>query len=166
MKKTVNISKNKSNMLESVLTVGVFATLVYFVFFSSRSVFGQKGDSQTLVGSPMSHKIDSKEYEGRKKYYDTSASSATVNRQNYIHGFDMPNTIEGINFINGKISVITKPGTTTFEGVKGRSLIELSKNGNNLVYDGYIHSPVMKRHVENYEDVKDLIVLRKNTYLK
>lgn len=162
-------NKSKSAVLETLVVTGLFMSAFYFLFFEEIDDFlkrrntgnsggDTKGDSApTNIDPPQ---IDPNLYAGRSEY-----CSDNNNPDSCVRGFPMPDTLDDLIFSdNGYISIITKPNTNPF-GAGSRAMINVYRSGDNLAYYGRIDG-VQDTYFENYEDVKNEIILTKNTYLK
>lgn len=166
----VEVPKNnsKSAVLETLIVTGLFMSAFYFLFFQEidglLKKYGIKNDVNSKNENdnvpPPRPTINPEQYEGRSEY--------CVNKNDpnsCIRGFPMPNSIDDLIFAdNGHISVLTKPDARPF-GLPSRGLFRLYRMNNQLVYDGFING-VKGKYYENYDDIKNDIVLVRNIFLK
>jgi hypothetical protein len=142
------------------VTLGALAGIgaIYFFFFRKKNNGKEEGQQAQQDVNPLSVQ-KRPEYKGRKKFESEWGLS-------FSKGFDMPDNIDGLRFIANEITVITKPNTNgLFGGVDQLSMIPLFREGDKLGFKGKINGEDIIAF-ENYDDVKDKIVLTKNTYLK
>lgn len=165
----VEVPKNKSNsaFLETLVVTGLFMSAFYFLFFEEIDEHLKKlglrpkdKESDTASEYAPLPQIDMTEFQGREEFCIDN------NPDNCIRGYRLPNSIEDLNFINGKIAIITKQNNgDVFNNVGERAMIFVGRNGNQLTYEGWFDGS--KQVVtEKYDDVKNKIILVKNTYLK
>lgn len=144
-------AKTKNILGISILLGGLVVSYVYMV---KGNPFKRKSNESNTTPRD----IDMTPYEGRTEYESMFGNES-------VRGFPMPNNIDGLNFQNNKISVISKPDISDlFDGkIRPMSQFSLINAGNSdLGYrfrDGYVY--LMK-----YEDLKDKIILTKKTYIK
>jgi hypothetical protein len=161
-------NKSKSALLETLIVTGLFMSAFYFLFFQEidglLKKYGIKNDSNSKNENenvaPPRPIINPEQYEGRSEYCVNKNDSDSC-----IKGFPMPNSIDDLIFADkGYISIITKPNSRPF-GLPSRALVRLYRSNNQLVYNGFING-VKDKYYENYDDIKNDIVLVKNIFLK
>ena len=161
-------NKSKSAVLETVVVAGLFMSAFYFLFFEEidnvLKKYGVKGNGKSdnnnnnVSETPII--INPEQYEGRTEYCVDNN-----NPDSCVKGFTMPNRIDDLIFSdNGKITVITKADARPF-GLPPKAMVRLFRSGDSLSYFGYVDG-VKGTYNESYDDIKDEIVLTKNTYLK
>lgn len=89
----------------------------------------------------------------RKTFY-----SKDGDKENYVKGYDLPDTIERLNPINGKVLLMTLPDTNIF-GEKGRAAIEgvVNQVANTISYNGI---------TLDYSFLKDKLAVMDKKYIK
>ena len=164
-------NKSKSAVLETIVVAGLFMSAFYVLFFEEiDDVLKKYGIKNSNENSELDNEVvdlpkppepkNPEQYEGRTEYCANPNDPDSC-----VRGFPMPNSIDDLIFAdNGYMSVITKPNTNPF-GVGERAMIRIYKSGDKLGYYGFVNG-VKDTYFENYDDVKNEIVLTKNIYLK
>jgi len=155
-------TRSKSAVLEAVIVSGLFLSAFYFFYFEEINLKASKLYKDIMNPDVYSDKprqqLDESLYEGRGEFCSQS------NPNKCVRGFRLPNNIDGLKFINGKINIITLPDTKTFTGLPEMALVQVSRHGNKLIYEGRING-VQGVYSENYESVKNKIILPNNSFL-
>jgi hypothetical protein len=154
-----------SGILQGILTIGVFGTAFYFLFLRGNKAFGQTTtDNRSNVGQPFNESEFIKQhphYMGRQEF-----KSSDGNPKNTIKGFPMPDRYTDLQYVNYHIDVVTKPDADgLFGGLPARAGVKLYSRGSKLGYEGRVNG-VQGQYYENYDDIKDKIVLTKNIFIK
>lgn len=162
-------NKSKSAVLETVVVAGLFMSAFYFLFFEEiddqlrKFGFKKDGDAvneeNNVVPTPPKP-ANPEQYEGRSEYCSNANDPDSC-----IRGFPMPDSIDDLIFAdNGFIRIITKPNSYPF-GLPEKAMVNLYRSGDKLAYYGRVDGQ-KDTYFENYNDIKNEIVLAKNTYLK
>ena len=131
-----------SGVFQGVLAIGIFSAAFYFLFLRGNKAYSQE--------SPPEETND-----GRKLFFGEDG-----NPQNYVRGYEAPDTIDELDFVNGQLMIISKPDTNIFNGLPQKGMVSVYRDGDNLVYDGSINGKT-DNYKAKYLDIKDKIVLPK-----
>jgi len=152
----------KSVALEVLVVTGLFMSAFYFLYFEKVNTYLKKTYDDRISPIKYSDKprteTDQSLYEGRKEF------CSNINPQRCINGFELPNNINDLKFINNKISIITLPNSNLFSGLPEMALVQLSRDGNELIYEGRING-VQGVYRESYNNVKKNAILPNNSFL-
>lgn len=155
---------SKTANRKSLITLGdvvVFASVcvgIYFVFLR-----GNKSFAQTFDGTSGDNKISDPKYDDRRKKF---FSNSNPNPSNFIRGYEMPDKIEGLNFIKGYVYMISKPDEKdVFGGLPPKTIFRVKKSGKNLVYNGSVNGN-QGQFKESFKEIKDRVVITNTKYLK
>jgi hypothetical protein len=156
--KEVKSNIKESNLVNGLISVGIFVTAFYFVFLRNGGLFGQKNEQKDIGGERTN--FDMTPYIGSKKYFGKDG-----NVEDYVKGFDMPQDINDINWEGKDISIITKPDAPLlFNSVSPKSMVRVWRVGESKLGYSTTKNPTLQ--TEDYDFVKDKIILSKNTSLK
>lgn len=148
------------SILEGIITIGLFGTAFYFIFLHGSKAYGQMNEKDSLLSNNTGDFIKPSIF-GRQSFPHESGNPRMV-----ANGFPMPDDINKLQFIDSHIRVLTKPNVTdTFGGLPSRAGVKLFRNGSRLGYQGYVQG-VKDVYYEEYDDIKDKIILQENTYIK
>ncbi len=155
-------TRSKSAVLEAVIVSGLFLSAFYFFYFEEINLKVSKLYKDVMNPDVYSDKprqqSDPSLLEGRVEF----CSQSNPNR--CVRGFSLPNDINDLKFINGNISIVTLPDTKTFTGLPEMALVQVSRHGDKLIYQGRING-VQGVYSENYENVKNKLILPNNSFL-
>lgn len=164
----VEVSKHphsgNSNIIHGIIALGLFGTAFYFLFLKGNKAFEhstQPNNSGSLALGETDSVGEYPAYYGRKEF-----RSADGIKKNSVYGFSLPKNINDLQFVDNHVSVIIKPNVNdTFGGIPQRALVRLFRNGNKLGYQGNVNG-VNDTYFEDYDSLKDKVVLSKNIFIK
>jgi len=152
-----------AGILQGMVVIGVFATAFYFIFLRG---------SKAMANAPLNDKgsnnggtpnIDMSAYANRTKFCSDIPDDC-------IQGYDMPPSLNDLDWSNGGISVISKPTAPNLfqKKVAPRHLFTMLKvedtiTGNEEVIGYKIRGNLF---VEEYENAREHLALVKNTDFK
>lgn len=167
MDKIPKIDK-KVDVIELIIVTSILLSAFYLFYSNEIDVYLKKlynnnlnnNDENNLIefSDKPRTEIDQSIYEGRKEF------CSNINPEKCIRGFELPNDINALKFIDGKISIITKPNTNLFLGLPQMAFVQLSRDGNDLIYEGSING-VRGVFRENYQKIKENAILPTNSFL-
>lgn len=152
----------KSVALEVLVVSGLFMSAFYFFYFEKIDAYIKKVYDENFSPTQFSDKpraeIDQSLYEGRKEF------CSNINPEICVRGFELPDDINDLKFINGKIRITTLPNSNLFSGLPQMALVKVSRGGNELIYEGRING-VQGIYRESYYNVKKYAILPDNSFL-
>jgi len=159
--------KAKGKFGEIVIVSALFMASFYFLFSDEVEMFlrrnnllpTKKGKNKPYHNINPSESVDQSLLEGRSEF------CSKLNIGNCINGFVLPDDIEDLYFKNNYISVITLPDSIVFGQSMDRNGLNLYRSGNDLVFSGKING-IKKDWKENYNDIKNKVVLMTNEFYK
>jgi len=152
----------KGVALEVLVVSGLFMSAFYFFYFEKIDAYVKKLYDENFAPTKFSDKprteIDQSLYEGRKEF------CSNINPKRCVRGFELPDNINDLKFINGKIRISTLPNSNLFSGLPEMAMVQLSRYGNELIYEGRING-VQGIYRESYDNVKKYAILPDNSSL-
>jgi hypothetical protein len=150
----VNPPKVNKKVVEAVVTITALSALFYFFFVRpSRARAQSQGEFAPHVPVPLGE-----EYSDRKEYCSVKDKSQCV------RGFDIPDSMEKLNFENGQIQVMVKYDTTLFGSDLGGGMLSFFKKDGKMAYKGSVNG-VDGTYLIPYDNLKGKVVLVNKKYL-